>query len=180
MTINLGLASSLAYSVFGWGAKILQDRGMDVPASGWMLGLSILVQGAGAQVAPLLTSRQGDLRFSALLMLALGLMGLFGYLFAPLGIMWLASVVLGLGQGGAFAVALTMIAQRGGTPEVAARLSGMTQSVGYMLGALAGPLAVGLVHDRFGGWSPVAVVFVVLTLGAGFGALGAGRVRTVQ
>lgn len=179
VTIYLGLASSLAYSVFGWGAKILQDRGMDVPASGLMLGLSILVQGAGAQAAPLIAGKGGDLRFSALLMLGFGLTGLLGYLFAPMGTMWLFSVLLGIGQGGAFAVALTMIAQRGGTPETAARLSGMTQSVGYIMGALAGPLAVGLVHDGFGGWPPVAVLFTGITLGAAICALGAGRVRTV-
>jgi CP family cyanate transporter-like MFS transporter len=179
VTIYLGLASSLAYSVFGWGAKILQDRGMDVPSSGLMLGLSILVQGAGAQVAPLMSTKRGDLRLSALLMMALGLIGLLGYLFAPMGIMWLCSVVLGIGQGGAFAIALTMIAQRGGNPETAARLSGMTQSVGYVMGALAGPFAVGLVHDAFGGWPPVAILFTVITLGAAICALGAGKVRTV-
>jgi CP family cyanate transporter-like MFS transporter len=96
-----------------------------------------------------------------------------------MGVMWLCSIVLGIGQGGAFAIALTMIAQRGGTPETAARLSGMTQSVGYVMGALAGPLAVGLVHDAFGGWPPVAILFTVITLGAAICALGAGRVRTV-
>jgi CP family cyanate transporter-like MFS transporter len=93
--------------------------------------------------------------------------------------MWLWSVLLGIGQGGAFAIALTMIAQRGGTPQMAARLSGMTQSVGYMMGALTGPLAVGLVHDFFGGWPPVAILFTAITLGASVCALGAGRVRTV-
>jgi CP family cyanate transporter-like MFS transporter len=180
VTIYLGLASSLAYSVFGWGAKILQDRGMDVPASGLMLGLSILVQGAGAQAAPLMTGKGGDLRFSALLMLGFGLAGLFGYLFAPMETMWIWSVLLGIGQGGAFAIALTMIAQRGGNPETAARLSGMTQSVGYVMGALAGPLAVGLVHDAFGAWPPVAILFTVITLGAALAALGAGRVRKVS
>ena len=179
VTLYLGLCSASAYSVFGWGAKILQDRGMDKADSGLMLGLSILVQGAGAQVAPLLTGKSGDLRGSALLMQLLGLIGLFGYLFAPVGLMWLCSVLLGLGQGGAFAIALTMIAQRGGNPEAAARLSGMSQSVGYVMGAMAGPLAVGLVHDGFGGWPPVAVLFVVITVGAALFALGAGRVRTV-
>ena len=179
VTLYLGLASSLAYSVFGWGAKILQDRGMDVPASGLMLGLSILVQGAGAQVAPLVAGKGGDLRFSALLMLSFGLAGLLGYLFAPMGTMWLFSILLGIGQGGAFAIALTMIAQRGGNPETAARLSGMSQSVGYVLGALVGPFAVGLVHDAFGGWPPVGILFTFITLGAAIGALGAGRVRTV-
>jgi CP family cyanate transporter-like MFS transporter len=180
VTIYLGLKSSLAYSVFGWGAKILQDRGVDVPTSGWMLGLSILTQGAGAQVAPLLSTRAGDLRVSGVLMLVIGLAGLLGYLFAPLGALWLCSVILGIGQGGAFAIALTMIAQRGGNPQTAARLSGMSQSVGYVMGALVGPLAVGLMHDHFGGWPPVAILFAAITAVAAVSALGAGRVRTVD
>jgi MFS transporter, CP family, cyanate transporter len=179
ITIFLALISSLAYSVFGWGAKILQDRGMDVPSSGLMLGLSILLQAVGAQVAPLIASTRGDLRFSAVLMMALGLAGLLGYLFAPLHLMWLCSVVLGLGQGGAFAISLTMIAQRSGNPETAARLSGMTQSVGYVMGALAGPFAVGLVHDHFGGWGPVGGLFIAISIAGAIFALGAGRVRTI-
>jgi CP family cyanate transporter-like MFS transporter len=72
-----------------------------------------------------------------------------------------------------------MIAQRGGNPETAARLSGMSQSVGYFLGGLAGPLAVGVVHDAFGGWPPVAVLVVIITVGSAIFGLGAGRVRTV-
>jgi CP family cyanate transporter-like MFS transporter len=179
VTLYLGLCSSGAYAVFGWAAKMLQDRGLDVPASGWMVSLSILVQGAGAQVAPLL-SRRGDLRASAVLMQVLGLVGLLGYLFAPLDLLWLCSILLGIGQGGAFAIALTMIAQRAGTPEMAARLSGMTQSVGYVVGALSGPLAVGLVHDAFGSWPPVAAVVLLFTVGASLAALGAGRARTLD
>jgi CP family cyanate transporter-like MFS transporter len=179
VTLYLGLCSASAYTVFGWGAKILQDRGIEKAESGLMIGLSLLAQGVGAQLAPLLTGRSGDLRVSTTLMQVLGLVGFLGYLFAPLGLIWLASIFLGLGQGGAFAVALTMIAQRGGNPETAARLSGMSQSVGYLLGALAGPLAVGLVHDGFGGWPPVAILFVIITVGSAIFGLGAGRVRTV-
>jgi CP family cyanate transporter-like MFS transporter len=55
----------------------------------------------------------------------------------------------------------------------------MSQSVGYVMGAVAGPFAVGLVHDAFGGWPPVAFLFVAITIGAAIFALGAGRVRTV-
>ena len=147
----LGILIAVVGAVFlSLGAQ-LQHRGVEKVESGLMIGLSLLAQGVGAQLAPLLTGRSGDLRVSTTLMQVLGLLGFLGYLFAPLGLIWLASIFLGLGQGGAFAVALTMIAQRGDSPETAARLSGMSQSVGYVLGALAGPLAVGLVHDAFGG-----------------------------
>jgi CP family cyanate transporter-like MFS transporter len=179
VTLYLGLCSAGAYTVFGWGAKILQDRGMEKIDSGLMIGLSLLAQAVGAQLAPLMTGKSGDLRFSTVLMQLLGLVGMFGYLFVPLDINWLFSILLGFGQGGAFALALTMIAQRGGNPEMAARLSGMSQSVGYFLGALAGPFAVGLVHDAFGGWPPVAILIVIITVGAAIAGYGAARVRTV-
>src|SRR5581483_3145543 len=139
VTLYLGLCSAGAYTVFGWGAKILQDRGMEKVDSGLMIGLSLIAQAVGAQVAPLMAGKSGDLRLATILMQVLGLIGLLGYLFAPLGLIWPSSILLGLGQGGAFALALTMIAQRGGNPETAARLSGMSQSAGYFLGALAGP-----------------------------------------
>jgi len=179
VTLYLGLCSAGAYTVFGWGAKILQDRGMEKVDSGLMIGLSLIAQAVGAQVAPLMAGKSGDLRLATILMQVLGLIGLLGYLFAPLGLIWPSSILLGLGQGGAFALALTMIAQRGGNPETAARLSGMSQSAGYFLGALAGPFAVGLVHDSFGGWPPVAILIVIITVGSALFGLGAGRVRTV-
>jgi cyanate permease len=35
------------------------------------------------------------------------------------------------------------------------------------------------VHDSFGGWPPVAVLFVIVTVASATFGLGAGRVRTV-
>lgn len=87
--------------------------------------------------------------------------------------------MLGLGQGGTFALALTLIVLRSKDAHVAANLSSMAQGVGYTLASM-GPFAVGLVHDLTGGWTALGWIFAVLGVGAVVFGLGAGRALHVQ
>jgi CP family cyanate transporter-like MFS transporter len=106
------------------------------------------------------------------MLLTLG--GLFGCLYAPLDGLWGWAIVLGLGQGGTFSLALTLIVLRSRDAHVAANLSSMAQGIGYTLASF-GPFAVGLVHDWTGGWSAIGWIFAVIGLGAIVAGLGAGR-----
>ncbi|HYG91417.1 MAG TPA: CynX/NimT family MFS transporter [Azospirillum sp.] len=174
VTLFMGLQSSLAYVVFAWLAPILRDRGLDPMTAGLVLSCSILVQLITALTAPIVAGRRRHQGGVVLVMLGLTLAGMLGCLLAPLGTVWLWAVLLGLGQGGTFAVALMLIVLRAGDTHVASHLSSMAQSIGYSLAA-AGPLVVGLLHDRTGGWEVSGVLFVAVVLAAaGFGML-AGR-----
>jgi MFS family permease len=102
------------------------------------------------------------------------LAGLFGCLYAPMDGLWGWAIVLGLGQGGTFSLALTLIVLRSRDAHVAANLSGMAQGIGYTVASM-GPLAVGLVHEVTGGWSALGWIFAVIGLGAIIAGLGAGR-----
>jgi len=56
----------------------------------------------------------------------------------------------------------------------------MANTVCYIAGGLAGPFAVGLVHQITGGWAGVAVLFALMA-GVGMAAgLGAGRKLVVD
>jgi CP family cyanate transporter-like MFS transporter len=90
------------------------------------------------------------------------------------------SVVLGLGQGGAFGIALLLFALRAGDPQTAAQLSAMAQTVGYVVCASLGPFAVGMIHDWSGSWPVVSVFYSAVGVASLFAGLGAGRPRTVQ
>ncbi len=174
VTLFMGLQSSLAYVVFAWLAPILRDRGLDPMGAGFVVSGSILVQLITALTAPIVAGRRRHQGGVVLVMLSLTVSGLLGCLYAPMDTVWLWAVLVGLGQGGSFAVGLTLIVLRAGDPHVAASLSSMAQSVGYSLAA-CGPLVVGLLHDRTGGWELSGPLFVVVTLAAGvFGWL-AGR-----
>jgi CP family cyanate transporter-like MFS transporter len=131
VTLFMGLQSSLSYCVFGWLAPILQDRGLTVVQSGFVVSVSALLQVASAMVAPMLTNKGPDQRWLVVLTLGLVITGLMGAVAAPLSTLWFWAAILGLGQGSTFAVALMLIVLRSPTPESAAALSGMAQSVGY-------------------------------------------------
>lgn len=178
VTSFMGLQSSLAYSTFGWMAPILRDRGESALEAGLIVSVSTMVQMVAALVAPVLAARGRDQRFATTIAVGLSLTGLLGCLFAPLSSVWVWAVVLGLGLGSSFAMALMLIVMRSRDSHVAARLSGMAQSIGYTIAA-GGPLLVGFLHDWTGGWSAVGVLFTVICLGSVVAGLGAGRASYV-
>lgn len=179
VTLFMGLQSSLAYIVFGWLPSILIGRGLSAAEAGLVMSFSIIVQLPSALTVPWLATRGRDQRLPILAVMALSLAGLFGLLYAPLGGMWGWAIVLGLGQGGVFALALTLIVLRSRDAHVAANLSSMAQGVGYTIASM-GPFAVGLVHDMTGGWGAVGWVFAVIGVAATAAGMGAGRTLHVQ
>ncbi len=179
VTLYMGLQSSLAYIVFGWLPSILIGRGLSATEAGLALSGSIIVQLLSSLAAPWLATRGKDQRLAIVVVMLLTLGGLFGCLYAPLEGLWGWAIVLGLGQGGTFSLALTLIVLRSRDSHVAANLSSMAQGIGYTLASL-GPFAVGLVHDWTGGWTAIGWIFAVIVLGAIVAGLGAGRARYVQ
>lgn len=179
VTLYMGLQSSLAYIVFGWLPSILIGRGLSPTEAGLVLSGSVIVQLLSALTAPMLATRGKDQRLAIVIVMVLTLAGLFGCLYAPLSGLWGWAVVLGIGQGGTFALALTLIVLRSKDAHVAAHLSSMAQGVGYTL-ASAGPFAVGLVHDLSGGWSAVGWIFAVIGAAAILFGLKAGRTQYVK
>lgn len=178
VTLYMGLQSAVAYMVFGWVAPMLRDRGLDPVMAGLVVSCSILVQVPAALVSPLLATRRPSQSFAAVLLMVFTIVGLMGLFHAPLGSVWIWAVLLGIGQGGNFAVALTIIVLRSRDAHVAAHLSGMAQSVGYTLAA-TGPLGVGILHEWAGGWQAVSTLFIcVCSVAAVFG-IAAGRDRHV-
>ncbi len=105
--------------------------------------------------------------------------GILGCLFAPLSLIWVCTVFLGLGQGAIFALALSMIVLRSRDTHVAAQLSSMVQGVGYTV-ASGASLVTGLIYGSSGGLEAVGALFVVLlVVGTAFG-WGGGRNRFVN
>lgn len=174
VTLYMGLQSSLAYCVFGWLPAILQDRGQTALASGFSLSVSVMMQLVTALGAPWLARRHRDQRPTILLMLGFTLTGLMGCLYAPADNLWPWVILLGLGQGGTFSMALSLIVLRSRDAATAARLSGMSQGIGYSLAAL-GPLLVGVLHEITGRWATLGPLFLFITAGAALAAMAAGR-----
>ncbi|KPW25060.1 MULTISPECIES: CynX/NimT family MFS transporter [Pseudomonas syringae group] len=179
VTLYMGLQSSLSYIVFGWLPSILIGRGMTPTEAGLLLSGSIIAQVVSSLAVPYLATRGKDQRLAIMLVMSLTLIGLFGCLYAPLGGLWGWAILLGIGQGGTFSLALALIVLRSRDSHVAANLSSMAQGFGYTI-ASTGPFAVGVVHDMTGSWNAIGWIFAILGLGAMIAGLCAGRALHVQ
>lgn len=88
-------------------------------------------------------------------------------------------IFAGLGAGSSLVLALSFFGLRSQHHQQATLLSGMAQSVGYLLAAL-GPTLFGLLHDLTQGWRlPLAVLLCLTLLQMLFGVL-AGRNRVIR
>jgi MFS transporter, CP family, cyanate transporter len=175
-----GLITALAYAVFNWGPSMLQARGLDAATSGFVISISYVSQMAAGLLAPILAGRQRDQRLIIAAMVLLTAGGLLGFVFAPVWSLTAFSILLGLGQGGAFGVGLLLFVLRAGDRHAAAQLSALAQTVGYVGGGLMGPFAVGLIYDWAGSWRVVSVFYLAVGLASLVFGLGAGRARTVK
>lgn len=173
VTIVMGLQSFVFYSVVSWLPEILTDRGMSGSTAGWMLSLMQFFSVPVTFFVPILAGRfqnQRGLVVGTFLCFVLGFVLLLSGWNA---IVPVAVVLVGIGTGAAFGLVTMFFMLRTRRTEQAAELSGMAQSVGYLLAAV-GPLLIGLVHDLSGSWTTatsvlliVAIVYMLAGWGAG-------------
>lgn len=138
----MGLQSSMAYVVFGWLPSLLIDRGYTEAAAGWTMAISIMCQLFAALAAPWLARLGRDQRPALIVVQLITAAGLWILLIGPLGWKWPGAVLLGIGQGGSFSLALTLLVLRTANSHLAGQLSGLVQGGGYTLASL-GPFIVG-------------------------------------
>jgi CP family cyanate transporter-like MFS transporter len=169
----MGLQSLVYYVTLTWLPEILQEEaGMSASQAGWMLALAQAVGIATMSLAPVLADRRPSQQGVVVVAVTLTGTGTLGLLLAAdtATVLWV--VLLGLGQGACFSLALTLFALRAPDSEHTAALSGMAQSVGYLLAA-AGPFLFGVLRDATHAWtvplvllSAVAVCLLITGLGA--------------
>lgn len=179
VTLLMGLQSSIAYCVFGWLPVILIDRGLAPLTAGFVLSVGLAVQLISSPLAPWLATRGKDQRAMLLCMLSFTSLGLAGIFYAPVSWVWVSGLSVGLGLGGVFSIALSLLVLRSANAQVAAALSGMAQGVGYTIAAIA-PLLMGLLHELTGGWNAVAALFLLLIVGTAYFSLQAGQAKLIQ
>lgn len=173
----MAMQSLTYYALLAWLPALLGDEGVSAAGAGWALALFNLLGIATAVLVPALAARRPDQRGLALLTCTGWAVGLVGLLAVPsLYLLWAA--IAGLAQGAGIGLALALVVLRAGTPESARDLSGTVQTVGYLLGS-TGPLLVGVLRDRSGGWGLPLVALCVAVAVMAATALGAARNRQV-
>ncbi|ASG55011.1 MAG TPA: cyanate MFS transporter [Salmonella bongori] len=178
VTLFLGINSLIYYVIIGWLPAMLISHGYSEAQAGTLHGLLQLATAAPGLVIPLILHRFNDQRRIAALVSLLCAAGAAGLWFAPAqAVIW--TLLFGFGSGATMILGLTFIGLRASSAHQAAALSGMAQSVGYLLAA-CGPPIMGKLHDASGSWylplSGVAILAIIMAI---FG-LYAGRDREIS
>ena len=178
LAVFFGTQSLAAYVVMGWVPEIYRSAGVSSATSGLLLAVIMAMAAPIALLLPTLASRlrsQRPLVVAVTVSMAAGWCGL---IVAPAAGAWLWAVLIGIGTG-AFPLALTLIGLRARSAQATTALSTFAQSGGYVL-AIAGPFAVGALHQATGGWTWPLLGLIVLLIPQLVAGLAASRNRVID
>lgn len=178
VTLFLGINSLVYYVIIGWLPAILQSLGYSEAQAGSLHGLLQLATAAPGLAIPLILHRLKDQRAIAVIVALMCAISACGLWFWPgQAVVW--TLIFGFGSGATMILGLTFIGLRANSAHQAAALSGMAQTIGYLLAA-CGPPLMGKIHDANGDWQiPLIAVALISVVMALFGAL-AGRDREIN
>ncbi|MBV1946012.1 MFS transporter [Streptomyces sp. BV129] len=178
LAVFFGLQATAAYITMGWMPQIFRDAGVPAGTAGVLLAVTMVMGVPLAFVIPRLATRLPHQGPIVLVLGACGLAGYAGLYLAPAAGAWAWAVLLGIANC-AFPLALTMVGMRARTGPGVAQLSAFAQSTGYLL-SIPGPLLVGVLYQRSGGWGvPIALMAALMLPQMAVGFL-AGRDRIVE
>ncbi|EPT4464465.1 CynX/NimT family MFS transporter [Klebsiella aerogenes] len=178
VTLFLGINSLVYYVIVGWLPAILQSMGYSEAQAGSLHGLLQLATAAPGLAIPLVLHRLKDQRGIAVLVALMCVFSTLGLWLLP-GQAAIWTLIFGFGSGATMILGLTFIGLRASSAHQAAALSGMAQTIGYLLAA-CGPPLIGKIHDAYGDWHiPLIIVALIAVIMALFGAL-AGRAREIH
>jgi MFS transporter, CP family, cyanate transporter len=161
VALFMGMQALTFYTLAAWLPEILIDRGMSSVKAGWMLSLIMITGAAGSLVIPSWASGRERQRLPVLLIIIGEFVSIAALMNPSLPFTTFWIILLGTCSGSSFGMALLFIGLRARDTDSANELSGMSQSVGYMLAA-TGPALFGMIFDLVHNWTlPLGFLLII-------------------
>lgn len=161
VTFFMGLQSLIPYSLFTWLPDILLTKGYTEGESGWLMAIYQLGLIPTTFIAPIIAARMQSQRLIACISGLLFFFGLLGVSFISSDVIIAFLILIGIGAGTTFSLAMMFFVLRTNTITESSQLSSMAQSIGYIVAAL-GPFFLGSIAEWTNGWTvPLAILMVV-------------------
>ncbi len=152
ISLFMGIQSLVYYSLISWLPNVLVDYGMLSKDTGWLLFLIQIAMIPIMFIGPILANRMKDQRLMASLV-AIGMLGsIFIFWHYKLQGIYVAAILLGLSNGLSFSLSILFFTLRARSTANAIKISGMAQSVGYLIAAF-GPPVFGKLHEIDATWN---------------------------
>ncbi|MFZ4863332.1 CynX/NimT family MFS transporter [Sphingobacterium sp. Mn56C] len=151
ISIFMGLQSLIFYSIVSWLPAVLVDFGMQAGEPGWVLFTIQFAMLPITFVGPILANKMKDQRAMIIFVCMLMLASVFMFAFLQSRFIYLTAILLGLSNGLSFSLSILFFSLRTKSSATAIKLSGMAQSIGYLIAAF-GPPIFGKLHDWDASW----------------------------
>nr|WP_284676481.1 MFS transporter [Vibrio sinus] len=162
VTLFLAFTSLVNYTFITWLPSILVDMGYSPEYSGFLHGGLQLAGVLPSLILLPILSGKFDKRYICIMSTLLVLASIVGFLLLPsLSLVWV--IAMGVGNSGAFIMALSFIGLRTNTPQETVALSSLAQFVGYLFAAI-GPVIFGGFLEQGGGWKNILQLMIVACL----------------
>lgn len=175
LTIFMGLQSLIYFCFIAWLPEMLVNQGINTTTAGWMVSI---IQFSGIPFNFIIPVVADKLPNQKALVLGIGIICIIGIVGLLIGgnfaMLTFYIICIGIATGASLSLALTLIALRARNATQAADLSGMAQSIGYLLAAL-GPIALGIIFDTLHSWVLPLILLIVITIIMTIAGMGAGR-----
>ncbi|QOR00669.1 MFS transporter [Campylobacter sp. 2014D-0216] len=170
VTVVMGLQSFLSYSLFAWLSVMISEKGFGIDFGSNVLLLSQIIGMPVAFLLPLVLGRLRN-RAKSIVIVTLGFLYVLSFMMIFVchtkAMLFLAAIFLGFASSGVFTISLLFIAIKSSNSAIAAKLSAMSQGVGYLIAAQS-PWVVGILHDHFKnftfGFLMLIVVAIILNI----------------
>lgn len=178
ITIFMGLQSLIYYSMVAWIPQILEEQGLTIFAAGWMTSIMQIAIFPVTFVVPILAGRLDNQRSLVAITSLSFCGGIGGLLVGSTSFTALWMILIGVGCGFAFSLSMMFFTLRTESVQQSSELSGMAQSIGYLLAA-SGPLLFGFVRDLTNSWTMPLILLIIATVIIFIVGMDAGKKGTI-
>ncbi|WP_227428829.1 CynX/NimT family MFS transporter [Psychrobacter sp. I-STPA6b] len=168
LAVFMGLQSVMFYTTASFLPSIWLSKGLSQVQAGHMASVFQFMAPLAILSLTWLIQRGKSIQMVAITAAALNAIGSFGMAYLTPSVAWLWSALMGLGTSGIFTLSIMLFSLRTYTPQQASQLSGMVQTIGYMI-AIFGPLGAGWLHEITGSWDlSLLLLFLLMVVNVVF------------
>lgn len=152
ISVFMGLQSLFYYCMVAWLPSFLTDYNMSGESSGWVLFVIQITMIPITFCCPIIAGKMKDQRVMILFICALMFGSTMMFVFLKSQWIYINAVIIGISNGLSFSLSILFFSTRTKTSINAVKISGMAQSVGYLIAAF-GPPVFGKLHDWDISWN---------------------------
>ncbi|MGV0751088.1 CynX/NimT family MFS transporter [Empedobacter brevis] len=152
ISIFMGIQSLVYYCLVALLPTLLIDYGMTKTEAGWVFSVLQLAMLPAMLFSPVLATKMNDPKVMIYMTSVLYILGISMFIFFKAKYSYISAILIGIAGGFAFSLSILFFSLRSKTMTGTIKISGMAQSIGYLIAAF-GPPIFGKLYDVDSTWN---------------------------